>query len=455
MNDFTEGKITKQLLLFSAPMLIGNLFQQMYSVVDMIVVGRYVSGGALAAIGVSMNVIMFILSVLIGLTTGASVVLSQFYGAKEYDSLKKTVSVSILSLLCVAVVLTLLGTTLAPFFLRLLNTNDDVFDDAVLYMRILMGGIVFPVFYNMYTAYMRALGDSRRPLYFLICATMLNIALDLYFVIGLDLGVLGVAVATVTSQMVSVVMCVVYATRKIPLLRVSKLEYDSRLFRLILRYGTPAAMRLAIVSFAQLTITRLINSFGTAAMAGITAATRIDQFAIMPVSNLSSALSTFVAQNMGAEKEDRALKGFRSALISMLVCAVFMSIVLMIFSHPLISIFLKQGDIDTPEILRIGGEYLNVMVVFYFLFAILFSFNGFFQGVGDAIMAMAFPVVSLTIRALSAYALVGFVGMGPEALAWSIPIGWGLGGLGSWIYYKKRLWVGKTATQAMSAASQD
>ena len=453
MKDFTEGTITKQLLLFSAPMVVGNLFQQLYSVVDMVVVGRYVSGESLAAVGVSMNVIMFIVSTLIGLTTGASVVISQFYGAKEYDRLKRTVSVSVVTLLGIAIILSIIGVTLSPVILRLLNTDEDILNDAAMYMRILLGGAVFPVFYNMYTAYMRALGDSRRPLYFLMIATSLNIVLDLFFVIALDWGVVGVAVATITAQMVSMVMCIVYARMRMPLLRVNKLVFDSALFRLILRYGTPAAMRLALVSFAQLTITRLINSFGSSAMAGITAASRIDQIAIMPVSNISAALSTFVAQNMGADLEERARKGFRSAMISMLICSVFMSAVLMAFSHPLIALFLNQGDASTPEILRIGGEYLNVMVIFYFLFAFLFAFNGFFQGVGDALMAMVFPVVSLAIRATSAYILVRLAGMGPEALAWSIPIGWGLGALGSWVYYKKRLWVGKTATSAWSAAA--
>jgi Na+-driven multidrug efflux pump len=203
---------------------------------------------------------------------------------------------------------------------------------------------------------------------------------------------------------------------------------------------------MSLVSLANLTITRLINSFGPAAMAGITTAVRIDQFAIMPISNISMAMSTFVAQNMGAGLEKRARKGFHSAVIYMLICAVLMSAILMAFSHQLIALFLDRGDANASEILRIGGEYLNIMVVFYFLFAFLFAFNGFFRGVGDAVMAMVFPVFSLTVRALSAYGLVGFAGMGPEALAWSIPIGWGLSSGISWIYYKKQLWVGKVAT---------
>ena len=453
MKDFTEGKIAKQLLLFSVPMLIGNLFQQMYSVVDMVVVGRYVSGDALAAVGVSMNVSLFVISILMGLTTGASVVVSQFFGAKDYDRLKRTVSVSVVMLLIISVILTVLGIVLSPLILRLLNTNDDIFYDARIYLRILMAGIVCPVFYNMYTAYMRALGDSRRPLYFLICATLLNVALDLYFVIALDLGVLGVAVATVIAQAMAMLLCFGYATLRIPLLKVKKLVFDKELFGLIVKYGTPAALQLSLVSFAQLLITRLINSFGSAAMAGISAAARIDQFAIMPIQSLNMALATYVAQNMGAGLEDRSRKGLYTDIVYMLICAVSMSVVLMAFSHQLIALFLNQGDANTPEIMRIGGGYLNIMVVFYFLFAFMFAFSGFFRGVGDAVMAMVISVFSLAVRTVSAYALVGLAGMGPEALAWSIPIGWGLSSLMGLIYYKKRLWVGKTATHAQRSAA--
>ena len=445
MKDFTKGNIAKQILLFSLPMIIGNLFQQLYSLVDALIVGRFISGDALASVGVSMNILMFVVASLIGLTTGSAVLLSQFYGAKQFDRLKSTVSVSIIFLAGLTVVLTVLGTTLAPVLLRLLNASEDIIDDAVTYLRILMSGMVFPVFYNMYCAYLRALGDSRTPLYFLIFATLLNTALDLLFVARFNMGVMGAAVATIAAQAAAALLCVIYVYRRAPLLQVRKLVFDFGLFRSIIKYGAPAALQQSIVSFANLTITRLINSFGAAAMAGITAVTRIDQLAIMPIGNLSAALSTFVAQNMGADLEERAKKGFRTTLLYMLLISVIMSALLMAFSPQLISLFLNKDDINTPEILRIGRMYLSTMVIFYFLFAFLFGFNGFFRGVGDAFIAMVFPVISLTIRALSAYGLVGFADMGPEALAWSIPIGWGLSSLASWIYYRKGLWKGKVA----------
>jgi len=427
-------------------MMIGNIFQNLYSIVDAMVVGRYVGGGALAGIGVSMNVAMFLTSALIGLNTGAAIVIAQFFGAKQNARLKSAVSVSIIFLAGLSVLLTVLGIVLAPHLLWLLNTDPEIFDDALVYMRIIMCGIPFLSFYNMYVAYLRALGNSRTPLYILIFTVTLSGVLSLYVVIVLGWGVTGAAASTVFSQLVAAILSFVYTRRRVPLLQVDKLTFDFALLRLILRYGAPAAMQMSLVSLAHLFITRLINSFGSAAMAGITAVSRIDNFAIMPVYALSMAMATFVAQNMGAGLEGRAMKGFRNALIFMVAFSVCISALLMVFAPQLISLFLNQDDISSPEILRIGQAYLNIMVVFYFLFGVFYSFNGFFRGVGDAIMAMVFPIISLGVRTVSAYCLVGFAGMGPEALAWSIPIGWGIGSLCSWLYFRKRLWVGKVAT---------
>lgn len=443
MRDFTSGNITRQILSFSLPMLIGNIFQQMYSMIDAVVVGQYVGGNALAAVGVSMNILQFLVSTLIGLTTGASVLISQFYGAKQYEKLERTVSTSIVFLGILSLLLAVIGIVWSPQLLQLLDTDAAIMEDAVLYMRILMAGMVFPIFYNMYTAYLRALGDSRSPLIILICCTVINTGLDLLFVTQFRLGVLGVAVATLIAQFISAVLCYLYTLRRVPLLRMKKLVFDPYLFRQVLKYGMPAALQLSLVSLASLTITRLINSFGAAAMAGITAATKIDQLAIMPVSNISMALSTFVAQNMGAGEEKRARKGLRSSLLMMVGLAVCISVLLVVLAPSLISMFINPADSNMDAILDVGRNYLNIIVVFYFLFALLFAFNGFFRGAGDAVIAMVFPVVSLTIRTVAAHLLVHMAGMGPEALAWSIPIGWAATSFASWIYYRKRLWAGK------------
>lgn len=443
MNDFTTGKIAKPLIAFAAPMMIGNLLQQTYNIVDAMIVGRFVGGDALAAVGVSSNVALFLISALIGLTTGSGIVIAQFFGAKQLDRLKSAVSVSIIFHFALSVVLMILGVLLAPALLRLLNTGDEIFDDALIYMRILLGGMLFPVFMNMYTAYLRALGDSRRPLYFLILSVICNAIVTPIFVIVLDWGVAGAAIATVFTQFLAALTCFLYAHLKVPLLHVDKLTFDFGLFRLILKYGIPAALQMSFVSLAHLFIVRLINSFGPAAMAGITTVSRIDSLATMPVYSMALALSTFVAQNMGAGLEDRAKKGFKTATLYMVAFSVIISVILMVFAPQLILLFLDQGDVNASEIVSTGQTYMHIMVMFYFLFAIFSSINGFFRGVGDAVIAMAFPIISLACRTGSAYALIGLAGMGPEALAWSIPIGWGVCCIGCWIYYKKRLWAGK------------
>ena len=446
MKDFTGGNIAKQIVVFAIPMLIGSLFQQMYGIADAVMVGRFLGGGALAAVGVSMSSFHFLTAVLIGLTTGASVVISQFYGAKQHERLERTVTTSIIFLAGFSVIITVLGIVFAPALLGILGAPDDIFGDALIYMRIQMGGLLFPVFFNMYTAYMRALGNSRTPLYILMFSTTFNILLNFVFIVVLGLGIAAVSVGTVISQGAAAVLCYVYTRRNIPLLKVKKYIFDKKLFGSILKYGMPAAIQLSLVSMAMLTITRLINSFGTAAIAGITAASRIDQMAILPISTLSLALSTFVAQNMGAGMEDRARKGLRTALIYMLLLAFGISALLMFIGPWTISMFIDPTDPYFYEILHTGQSYLRILVAFYFLFALLFGFNGFFRGAGDAVIAMVFPVCSLTIRTLGAYALVHFFAMGPEALAWSIPMGWGVTSAASWIYYRKRLWAGKIVT---------
>jgi len=444
MQNFTEGNISKQIIAFSVPMLIGSLFQQMYSLVDAVVVGRFVGGSALAAVGVSMNAVFFLTAVIIGLTTGASVVISQLYGAKQIDKLERAVSTSILFLGALSLLITVLGVLLTPWLLRVLNAPYEVFEDARIYLQIMIGGAIFPTFYNMYTAYLRALGDSRSPLYILIFANVLSIILSLLFVITFGWGVAGAAIATVIAQAVSAVLCCLYTRRYVRMLWVKKFSFDYELFCSILKYGAPAAVQLSLVMLAHLTIMRLINSFGTVAAAGIAAANKIDHLAMVPITTLSMALSTFVAQNMGANLESRAIQGFYVAMRYTLLLTVVITAVLILSASWLISLFLDPNYADTAEILLVGRNYLSILVFFYFLLAILFCFNGFFRGAGDAMIAMVFPVVSLTIRAISAYALVDLGGMGTEALAWSIPIGWGTMSIASWIYFKKRLWVGKS-----------
>ena len=447
MNNFTEGNISKQIIAFAVPMLIGSLFQQMYSLVDAVVVGRFIGGGALAAVGVSMNAVFFLSAIIIGMTTGASIVISQFFGANQLDKLARAVSTSILFLGGLALFITVWGVVLTPALLRLLDVPYDIFDEAQIYLQIMIAGTVFPTFYNMYTAYLRALGDSKSPLYILIFANVLSAILSLLFVITFEWGVAGAAIATIAAQAVSAVLCCLYASKYAPLLWVKKFTYDKELLKSILKFGTPAAVQFGLVMLGALVIMRLINSFGSVAAAGIVAANKIDHLATMPVLTLSMALSTFVAQNMGADIEERAIQGFRITMRYMMVLSIIGSAILLATAPWVISLFLDPEYADTAEILVVSQNYLSILVFFYFLLAILFGFVGFFRGAGDAMIAMIFPVVSLTIRTVAAYTLVHAGGMGPEALAWSIPIGWSVTCVAGFVYYKKRLWVGKSITK--------
>ena len=445
MKDFTKGNPTTQILLFSLPMLIGSVFQQFYNMADAVVVGRYVSSSALAAVGTAGTIINFMLAIMGGLATGASVMISQFYGAGEQEKLRRTVSTSVVALLALIFVISTGGIAIMPAFMRALNVPADIFDDTLLYLRILLAGMVFMMIYNLFTAYLRALGDTKRPLYILMLSTILNIFLDLLFVLKFDMGVAGVAWATLIAQAIAGIACYAYVVKRVPLLTLKNLAFDPVLFRSLLRYSVPAAIQLSLTSFASLTIVRLVNSFGSVEIAGYTAAIKLDQLALMPLMNLSLAVSTFVAQNMGAHQEERAKQGLRSGALIMGITAVVVSSFVMIFGRPLISFFVDENAASSAQIIQSGSSYLMVIAFFYILHAMFFAFNGFFRGVGDAVVVMALTITSLTIRAGSAHFLVHFGGLGIEAVAWSIPIGWGLCTLFCLWYYKKRLWQGKAA----------
>ena len=448
MQDFTQGNPTRLILSFAWPMLAGNLLQQFYNLADAAMVGQFVGGNALAAVGSSTTVINFILSVLLGLTTGASIVISQYYGARREAELSRAVSTSILFLGVLSVLITVAGYFSVPFFLRMLQTPQNIFADAVTYLRILVLGMVFPIYYNMYAAYLRALGDSKRPLYALIFSTLLNLLLDYLMIEPMGMDVAGAAWATAISQMVACLLCFRYANQKDSPLRVRHLQFDRGIFRVILRFSIPSAIQMSMTSLANLTIMRLVNGFGSQSIAGYTTAVKIDQLAIMPISNASQAAAMFIGQNIGAGREDRAHQGLRSSMLLMVGVAVAVSAAILLFGRPLMALFISPGDPDVAAIIQHGVDYISVIALFYILFALFFAFNGFFRGVGDAVIVMILTITSLVIRAVSAHLLVWNFGMGPEAVAWSIPIGWGLCTLYAYFHYKKRLWAGKAAVQA-------
>ncbi|MCL1829830.1 MAG: MATE family efflux transporter [Oscillospiraceae bacterium] len=435
--DFTKGKITRQIVLFTLPLLLGNLCQQLYSVADAIIVGRYISGGTLAAVGSSTAIIGFLNGSLLGLTIGAAVVISHCYGASEQQRLRRTFTTSVIFLVIVSLCLSVLGFILSPVLLRLLSTPVEIFDYAVRYLRLSIIGLVFQAIFNMYSSYMRALGDSKHPLYLLICASLLNILLDYAFVAWFNLGVAGVALATIVSNVFAVLLSILLVRRQIPLLKVEVLVFDKESFPAILRNSLPAAIQMTGTSLISLLITRLANSFGELAAAGYSAAIRLDSFALLLLESLSLTMATFAGQNIGAGNVLRAKKGYRNILIMMLTIALCASAFVLLFGKQILGIFVSQQDPNSGRIVSYGWEFLATIGMFYVLHALFFSFNGFFRGTGDATIVMILTISSLSIRVICSYLFAATIVSGPAAIGYSIPIGWAICGTIACIYYRK------------------
>ena len=437
----------KQIMIFSVPLLIGNLLQNLFLVADTVIVGRFIGGTALAAVGSSMAIIQVLVAVLIGLATGASIVISQFFGAKKEKELKKTVSTSMIAMAGLSVILTIAGVFGAGPMLRLLGVDDIIFNDARTYLQVLMAGVAIPIYLNVYMAYMRALGDSRTPLIILSISAVLNVVFTIMFIVAFNWGMAGVGMATLASQALGTVACILIANRRIPQLRLrlNEIKFDKGIFKLILSYGIPASIQLSITSLASLTIMRLVNSLGAVATAGFSIGLRVENFALMPLANINLAISTFVGQNIGAGDEKRAKQGLRDGMKLMLGIGIFTSAVLLIFSPRLMHMFVEPGYINAAAIIQEGTLYLSIISMFYVLFGIFFAFNGFFRGVGDQVIVMILTITSLTLRTTLAHIFVHVFGWDLAAVAWSIPIGWALCGAYAYYHYKSGRWRGKSA----------
>jgi len=435
----TSGSPVKLVLAFSLPMILGSAFQQLYNTVDSIVVGRFVGANALAAVGAAFPAMFFVVSFMMGLSMGITVIVAQLFGAGETDRLKSTFSTSFITMLLLTAVSTVAGLLLIDPLLRLLNTPAEIFADTASYLKIVFVGLLPMVIYNFYSAVLRGIGDSKTPLYFLIIASVVNVVLDLYFVINLGLGVAGVAYATVAAQAISSVFCIVYTYRKVPIFRVGlrEMTFDRSLFRLVIRYGVPTAIQQCVVSLGMMAVSGLVNSFGAVTMAAYTAGNKIETFVALPAMNIGNALSTFVGQNAGAGKNDRVRKGFLSITkINALLCVV-LSLFIIPFAKYLIMIFIDVNE--APLVIEQGAEYLVVMFIFYALQAVMFCLQGFFRGVGDMKTALAVSLVALGVRCISAYSMAPFV---QHSSVWySIPVGWISGCLVGLIAYRSGRWT--------------
>jgi putative MATE family efflux protein len=440
MRDLTIGNEGKLILNFAAPMLLGNVFQQLFSVVDSIVVGNFVGKEALAAIGASFPVIFIMVSMIIGLVIGTTVVISQYFGAKDFVKVKRAIDTMYIYSAVFGIITTVAGIIIAEPLLRLLGLPEDIMPQAVQYLQIYLSGMVIFFGFNGTSAVLRGLGDSKTPLYFLIVATVSNIILDLLFVAVFKWGVAGAAYATLVSNALAFGLAIWWLNKTHKLIRIAirGLHFDREVFRQSIRIGLPTGIQQTLVAIGALALMGIVNKFGTNVIAGFSVASRLDALAVIPAMSFSQALSTFVGQNIGANKPERIRAGLIATLKMSGIVTIVTSVFIVLGGHLLMSMFTK----DT-EVIRIGDQYLTIVSAFYIMFTMMFIYSGVMRGAGDTIIPMFISLLSLwIIRIPMAWFLSGK--MGETGIWWSIPAGWLVGLALSYAYYKSGRWKKKS-----------
>ena len=431
----TEGNIWKQIILFAVPMLIGNLFQQLYNTVDSMVVGNYVSTQALAAVGSVGPAINTLLGFFIGLSTGAGVVISRYFGAQDSQNLHDAVHTTMLLSLLAGVLMTVLGVLITPYLLQLMATPDDVMDDATLYLRIYFAGILGLMVYNMGSGVLRAVGDSRRPLLFLIITSVINVVLDLFFVLVFHMGIEGVALATILAQFISaglVVRTLMRTTEDFRLI-LRDLRLSPHILRDILRIGMPAGLQMAVTSFSNVIVQSYINSFGSACMAGYSAYNKIDQFIMLPMQSIALASTTFVGQNLGAGKLKRAKKGTRISLLLAIGCTAVLTGLLLCLARPLLMMFSSEEDV-----LAYGSMFIFWLSPCYVLCCFNQIYSGALRGSGNSRAPMVIMLLSFVVfRQCYLYVVTHFISNTTLPVILGYPAGWLVCSVLTFVYYMR------------------
>lgn len=438
--DLTKGPIGKQILQFTVPLLLGNIFQQFYNAADTVIVGKFVGREALAAVGSSGALINLLVSILMGVAVGAGVVVSRYYGAKQYTEMRATIHTTIAFGLISGVAMSVLGVAITPVILRWMQTPENVMASSVLYFRIYFAGVLTTVMYNIGSGIYRALGDSKRPLYFLIISTIINIILDLLFVAVFHMGVGGAAIATVVAQGLSMVLVFYKMMREDTVYRVSwrEIRIHKRFLRQIIAIGLPSGIQNGIVSLSNVVVQSNINSFGDIAMAGCGAYNKLDGFALLPAGSFSLALSTFVSQNIGAEQYDRAKKGAAFGLIAAMVISELAG-VLIYFTAPQLVGFFN----DDPEVIRYGVLMARNIVFAYALVAYSNAMAGVLRGAGLSRVPMFVMVGCWCVLRVIWIQIMVPLTQDIRVVFWSYPITWAVSVTILTIYFFKVDWLHK------------
>lgn len=433
-KSLTEGSILKSMILFALPLILGNMLQQLYNVVDTYIVGHFLGANALAGVGASYSIVTFITSLILGLCMGAGVLFSMLYGAKRDKELKNSFVISFVFIGVISVLIMGLSISFVDPLLKFLNVPNDIYVLTRNYIVIIFYGIFFTFLYNYFASLLRALGDSKTPLLFLGISTISNIILDITFILYISKSVKSVAYATIISQAISAIFMIVYTLHK-------KKEYvpykehcylDKRIFNKFISYSLLTCIQQSVMNFGIMLVQGIVNSFGVTVMAGFSTAVKIDTLAYMPVQDFGNAFSTFVAQNKGANKEDRVNKGLKYAcIVSILFCIVISSVIYM-FAENFMMIFLNINEI---EAISVGVQYLRIEGACYIGIGLLFLWYGYYRGIGKPFISVILTVISLGTRVILSYTLSNISAIGVLGIWWSIPIGWFLADVTGLFYY--------------------
>ena len=424
-GNMTEGSAARALFRFVLPLVCGNLFQQFYNIVDSIIVGNYVGEAALAAVGASSAITALFVMVATGTGIGCSVVISNLFGAGKLKTMKTAISTALLSILAFSILLSILGLCINKGILQLMGTPENIFPDAAAYLQIYFFGFVFLFMYNAFSAIFNALGDSTKPLVFLIISSLMNIGLDILFVTKFRMGVRGVAWATLIAQGVSAVLSFCFLLRKLRGIPVEEKPqiFDFPVLKRMVSVAVPTIIQQSIVSIGLLLIQAVVNRFGSTFLAGYTAAIKLDSIAIVPMVAVGNAASTFVAQNLGAQKPDRIKQGFRICLAMSAGIGIFIALIMQIFGDTMIGWFMDSTT--SQEAISVGTTFLSIVSLFYWLMGIMNVSCGVLRGAADMRWFLTCSLINLCTRVILSYTLA-------EATAgliimWANPIGWGIG----------------------------
>ena len=422
-NDMTRGRILPQLISFTIPLVLGNLFQLTYNAADSMIVGRYLGGQALAAVGTAGPIMNLAILFISGMCMGAGILMSTQYGAKQQDVLERQISTTLLSGLVFSFFVTLSMMVLAKPVLTLIRVPEEILDSACGYLRIIFTGFLFTFAYNFFSSTLRALGDSKASLYFLVISSVFNIAGDLLFVAVFRWGVNGSALATVLSQMICCLCCMIYIQKKVPLLRLGKrwLIFDKCLLSRTFSFGITSALQLMCVQLGKVCVQSMVNMQGIAFMAAFTAVNRVDDFALTPQQNIAHAATTFMAQNKGAGQEKRMKQGFFCGVLVELCYTAAVGSCVFLFAEPIMKLFLPE---ESAEVIVLGVTYLHLISCLYLLSGSGNIVQGFFRGIGDLKVTLISSLLNISVRVIAVFFMLQVSNGGFGCLAWACCFGW-------------------------------